>query len=111
MHKTVGSFWLALAILYLVLAVVSFRYGQHYDRQIAKAPTEQVTETGAKVLETPLGPIVFGGASRQGDVVVADLWKDLRAYLQASTWVNLAGFVLAAAAASVSFLSSRSAAR
>jgi len=46
MHKTAGIFWVMLAILYLVLAVVSLCCGEAYDRKIAKAPTMQVTAQG-----------------------------------------------------------------
>jgi len=119
MHKSVGYFWLALAMLYLVLAAVSYHYGEVYDQKLAKAPTMQGTAEGAARFETSVGTVVLGGSSGGsqpsddagggGDAVVVDLWKDLRAYLNASMWVNLAGFGLAAAAAIVSFfLSSRS---
>jgi hypothetical protein len=114
MRKSVGFFWLALAVFYLGLAFVSYHYGEVYDQKIAKAPTMQATSQGATVLPTPSipgGSIVLGGSSGQGDAAVVDLWKDLRAYLNASTWVNLGGFALAAVAALVSFVSSRSEAR
>ena len=108
MQRTVGIFWLVLAVLYLVLAALSFSSGLTYDRQIAKAPTMQGTAQGATRFTSRQGMTVeIGGSSGQSDVVVTDLWKDLRAYLNASTWVNFAGFVLAAVAALVSLASAR----
>ena len=107
MHKSVGAFWLVLAILYLGLAGVSRHYGKVYDQKLAKAPTMQGTAGGATQFETEAGLVRIGGSSGGGDAVVVDLWKDLRAYLNASMWVNLAGFGLAALAAGISFLFSR----
>ena len=103
-----GAFWSVLAILYLVLAVVSFCSGQAYDRQITKAPTMQATAQGATTFQNRVGKVtILGSEGPQGDAAVADLWADLRAYLRTSTWVNFAGFVLAAAAAVASFMFSR----
>ena len=99
MDKPIRVFWACLGIMYLVLAGVSLHYGLVYDSKISKAPTVQVTDKGAEVHNTPAGRIVFGGPSGQDDVVVTDLWKDLRDYLNVSTWVNVAGFALAAMAA------------
>jgi len=93
------SFWVCLATMYLVLAGVSLYYGRVYDSKLSKAPTVQVTDKGAEVHSTPVGRVVFGGSSGQDDVVVTDLWKDLRSYLGVSTWINAGGFVLAAIAA------------
>jgi len=90
--------------MYLVLAGVSLHYGRVYDSKMSKAPTVQITDKGAEVHNTPAGRVVFGGSSGQGDVVVTDLWKDLRDYLNVSTWVNVVGFALAAMA---TFLSGR----
>lgn len=119
MHKYIGVFWLVLAMLYAGLAAVSYHYGGIYDDKLAKAPTEQVTETATKTIQLPFGSVNFGSSSAQSDAtqdaqsdaVATDLWKDLRDYLKAATVVNLIGFGLAALAALVSFGSSRSEAR
>jgi len=103
----VGAFWLCLAIMYLILAIVSYESGKAYDSKISKAPTMQGTSQGATKLTSPVGSIEFLGSGGQGDVVVTDLWNDLRAYLNLSTWVNVGGFVLAAVAAFVSSASPR----
>lgn len=108
MHKSLGCFWLALAMLYLVLAAVSYHFGAVYDQKIANAPTMQATAQGGTTFTQPWGKVsILPGSSPGGDVVVADLWEDLRAYLTASTWVNVFGFGFAAAAAVFSFVSSR----
>jgi hypothetical protein len=109
MKWTVGLFWVVLAVLYLVLATVSLLSGRAYDRQIAKAPAMKATAGGGTTIEGPPGMSVtlFGSSDAQRNLAVADLWADLRAYLNAATWVNFFGFLLAATAAVVSLASGR----
>jgi hypothetical protein len=95
----IGGFWACLAMMYLVLAGVSLHYSRVYDSKISKAPTVQGTAQGATRYTSPMGTVEILRSGGQGDVVVTDLWKDLRAYLNVSTWVNVVGFVLAAMAA------------
>jgi len=72
-------------------------------------PTMQATAEGGTTFARDGRKVtVLPGPSAGGDVVVTDLWKDLRAYLNASTWVNVVGFVLAAVAAFWSSVSSGS---
>jgi len=109
MRKSVGVFWCVVAMLYGVLAGLSYHYGAVYDQKIAKAPTMQATAGGGTKFVGPSGSITLAsGSGAEGDTAITDVWKDLRAYLNASTWVSIVGFVLAAAAAGVSFWSSRS---
>jgi len=94
---TVNLFWAVLAVLYLVLAVASFLAGQQCDKQLAMVAQGGYSVQAAR----PRQPIEVGPMklNREGDVVVADLLPDLRAYLGVSTWVNGIGFFAAAAAA------------
>jgi hypothetical protein len=103
-------FWLVLAALYLVLGVVSWLFSRSFGKRLHLAQQKY-----PMVLQRD-GTMTMGGlpkrrgsshskdSSESEDDVVMDYWRDLGAYLDKTTAINMVGFVLAGLAAIVSYL-------
>jgi predicted RNA-binding Zn-ribbon protein involved in translation (DUF1610 family) len=82
-------FWVVLAVLYLVLAIMSLKASAAYNDRVEHAPSIWVEEVdGEKILH-------FFGSPQPGQVSTADLFRDLANYLTQVTWITSVGFILA----------------
>ena len=88
--RKVKWFWAALAVLYLVLAIMSLTASAAYNDRVEHAPNIWVDQEGT---------LHFFGSPQPGQVSTADLFRDLAKYLTKVTWISSVGFILAAAAA------------
>ena len=92
-------FWVGLAALYLVLAIMSWTASAAYNDRVEHAPNIWVDQEGT---------LHFFGSPGPGQVSTADLFRDLANYLTQVTRITSVGFIIAALAAVAAFCERRS---
>ena len=88
--KQVKWFWLALAVLYLSLAIASAWAAWAYNQRAQYAPPVWMDQHRTTH---------YGGRPEGDQVVMFEPWRELGNYLNWVTGITLVGFILAAAAA------------